>query len=88
MPTHHAVIAAGGARFELPEGATVLEAAEFAGLGWPSSCRNGTCRTCIRRLAAGRVTYRVEWPGLLPEEKSGGWVLPCVADAASDLTFD
>jgi ferredoxin len=25
------------------------------------------------------VRYRVEWPGLLAEEKAEGWILPCVA---------
>ena len=50
-----------------------------------SSCRNGVCRTCICRLQSGRVTYRMEWPGLSAEEKAEGWFLPCVAYPASDL---
>jgi hypothetical protein len=33
------------------------------------------------------VTYRIEWPGLSAEEKVEGYILPCVAHAASDLTL-
>jgi len=36
---------------------------------------------------AGRVSYRIEWPGLLPEEKAANYILPCVAFPASDVTF-
>ncbi|HSV34320.1 MAG TPA: 2Fe-2S iron-sulfur cluster-binding protein [Ramlibacter sp.] len=66
---------------------TLLAAAASAGIDLPSSCRNGTCRTCICRLLSGRVTYEIEWPGLLPEEKAEGWILPCVALAQSDLVL-
>ncbi|KQQ89103.1 2Fe-2S iron-sulfur cluster binding domain-containing protein [Massilia sp. Leaf139] len=73
-----------GARF--PAGAgTVLQAAEAAGLDLPSSCRNGTCRTCLCRLQSGTVRYLVEWPGLSIEEKRDNYLLPCVAVATSDL---
>ena len=64
---------------------TLLEAAEMSRIELPSSCRNGTCRTCICRLVSGEVSYTVEWPGLSAEEKAEGWFLPCVAYPASDL---
>ena len=64
---------------------TVLLSALAAGHEMQSSCRNGVCRTCICRLQSGRVTYRMEWPGLSAEEKAEGWFLPCVAYPASDL---
>jgi ferredoxin len=76
-----------GRRFNAPEGQTLLRSAEAAGIAMPSSCRNGTCRTCLRPLHAGGVQYRIPWPGLLPEEKSGGWVLPCVAYPSGDLVL-
>jgi ferredoxin len=66
----------------------LLAAARRSGIVLPSSCRNGTCRTCISRLAAGSVSYRIEWPGLLAEEKREGWILPCVAHPASDLVIE
>jgi ferredoxin len=65
----------------------LLAAAEAAGLVWPSSCRNGTCRTCIRRIESGSVGYRIDWPGLSRDEKDDGYILPCVAYPQSDLTL-
>jgi ferredoxin len=73
-----------GVSFQAPESA-VLAAARDAGVSMLSSCRNGTCRACIARLGEGRVTYRIEWPGLSAEEKVDGYFLPCVAYPASDL---
>lgn len=77
----------GDLRFSAPSDRTLLRSAEEAGVPLPSSCRNGTCRTCLQPLAAGEVRYRIPWPGLLPEERAGGWVLPCVAYPASDLAI-
>jgi len=65
----------------------LLYAAERAGMELPSSCRNGTCRTCMCQLVSGEVAYRIRWPGLLPEEKAAGWILPCIAQARSDLVL-
>lgn len=74
----------GGARsVPVMAGHSLLEAALAAGVPMDSSCRNGTCRACLSQLASGTVAYRVEWPGLLPEEKAAGAVLPCVAIPAS-----
>jgi ferredoxin len=66
----------------------LLLAAEQAGLSWPASCRNGTCRACIGRLASGQVHYRIAWPGLSADEKAGGAVLPCVAYPVSDVLLE
>lgn len=76
-----------GRTFAAPGDRTLLAAAADAGIELPSSCRNGTCRTCLRPLLSGSVRYGVEWPGLLPEEKTGGWVLPCVAYPLSDVVL-
>lgn len=67
---------------------TLLQSAREAGIRLANSCRNGTCRTCLCRLAAGSVSYRIEWPGLSREEKAEGCVLPCVAYPASDLVLE
>ncbi|MBC5767398.1 2Fe-2S iron-sulfur cluster-binding protein [Ramlibacter albus] len=77
-----------GLVFRAASGQPVLVSAYAAGIVMPSSCRNGTCRACMRRLRAGTVTYRIEWPGLLAEEKDEGWILPCVAYPLSDLVLD
>ena len=65
----------------------LLLSALAAGQALPSSCRSGVCRTCICRLHSGRITYRMEWPGLSAEEKAEGLFLPCVAYPASDLVM-
>ena len=67
---------------------SLLEAAEMSRVQLPSSCRNGTCRTCICQLVSGDVTYTVEWPGLSAEEKAAAWVLLCVARPLSHLVLD
>ena len=76
-----------GQQFEARADQTLLQAFEAAGIALANSCRNGTCRTCMAHMSEGQVTYRMEWPGLLKEEKEEGWVLPCVAYAASDITL-
>ena len=35
----------------------------------------------------GRVSYRIDWPGLSAEEKHDGYILPCVARPESALTL-
>jgi ferredoxin len=67
---------------------TLLEAAEMSRIELPSSCRNGTCRTCICRLVSGEVSYTVEWPGLSAEEKAEGYVLPCVARPLGNVVIE
>lgn len=75
-------------RFDTTDAAPLLQAAQRAGIVLPSSCRNGTCRTCMCKMLSGQVFYRIEWPGLTREEKQEGYILPCVAHAASDLVID
>jgi ferredoxin len=65
----------------------LLDSIEQGGINWPSSCRNGNCRTCIGQLQSGSVRYEIEWPGLSAEEKAEGYVLPCVAYPCSDLVL-
>jgi ferredoxin len=76
-----------GRTVAVEEGATLLEAALAQGIRLRSSCRNGTCRECIAQLAEGRVRYRIEWPGLSPDEKAEGFTLPCVALAETDVVL-
>jgi ferredoxin len=78
----------GSTSFAASADAALLVTAEAAGLTWPSSCRNGTCRSCIRRMITGSVWYRIEWPGLSREEQQDGCMLPCVAYPQSDLVLE
>ena len=79
---------------ELPEQDTTIAAAPehtllhsllAAGQPWTSSCRNGSCRSCLGQLESGTVRYGIAWPGLSAEEKAAGRVLPCVAHPTSDI---
>ncbi|CAH2783129.1 MAG: Ferredoxin [uncultured Paraburkholderia sp.] len=74
-----------GRSFEAPDSLTILEAAGFADLRLPRSCRNGTC---ICKMTAGQVRYTIEWPGLSHEERQEGYILPCVAIAQTDVVIE
>ncbi|WP_038203216.1 2Fe-2S iron-sulfur cluster-binding protein [Xenophilus azovorans] len=78
-----------GLRFEAAPGRSLLLAAQDAGIELPSSCRNGTCRTCLCRVVEGTVEHTIEWPGVTREERAEGWILPCVAEArGSNVVID
>lgn len=72
----------------VPPGVPLWRAARRAGIRLPSSCLNGTCRTCMCRIRSGTVSYAIEWPGVSEDERAEGWALPCVARALSDVVLD
>ncbi len=73
-----------------PTDASVLEAAERAGLQLPFSCRSGICATCRARITNGAavMTHNI---ALEPWETQAGFVLCCQArptTATLDISFD
>ncbi|MGH8176558.1 MAG: 2Fe-2S iron-sulfur cluster-binding protein [Steroidobacter sp.] len=76
--TQVAVVMDGRRRsFSMAQGAaTVLEAAENAGLELPYSCRAGVCSTCRTRVTRGAVTMTTNY-ALEPWEVEAGFVLAC-----------
>jgi ferredoxin len=76
-----------GQVFIAPADQPLLLAAQQAGIVLPSSCRNGTCRACRCQLTSGSVRYQIAWPGLSPDEKRSGQILPCVAYPTSDVVL-
>ncbi|MDZ7919351.1 2Fe-2S iron-sulfur cluster-binding protein [Rhodoferax sp.] len=84
---HHITVLPGQYAVAAGPDTTVLQAALSAGVELPSSCRNGTCRTCMCQIKTGQVHYRIAWPGLSAEEKAEGWCLPCVAYSSTDLVI-
>ena len=92
MPEHFQIFTArvlpADVQFDVEGDLTLLEAAELGRVQLPSSCRNGTCRTCMCRLLSGEVSYAIEWPGLTAEEKAEGYVLPCVARPLSNVVLE
>jgi ring-1,2-phenylacetyl-CoA epoxidase subunit PaaE len=70
--------------------ASVLEAAERAGLELPFSCRSGICATCRARITAGAavMTHNI---ALEPWETAAGFVLCCQArptTATLEVSYD
>lgn len=76
-----------GQCFDAWKNQTLLDSMEQGGLQWPSSCRSGSCRTCLSVLLQGEVRYEMDWPSLSPEEKAEGCVLPCVAYPVTDVVL-
>ncbi len=75
-----------GRRVRIASGQTLLEAAEDARIPMESLCRAGVCGTCRVQVAGGDV--RCETDTLGAAEKAEGFVLACVATAASDCTVN
>ncbi len=88
MTSYSVLMEPAGWRFDADAVTPLLRAAELAGIDLPSSCRNGTCRTCICKLVQGEVRHLVEWPGLSRDEKEAGYILPCCAVALGPLTLE
>jgi ring-1,2-phenylacetyl-CoA epoxidase subunit PaaE len=73
-----------------PDDASVLDAAERAGLELPFSCRSGICATCRTRITEGAavMTHNI---ALEPWETEAGFVLCCQArptTATLEISYD
>ncbi len=66
---------------------SIFRSMAAAGIEWPESCRNGTCRTCLALLLEGAVVYDIHWPGLSAEEKAANYCLPCIARPVADVVL-
>ncbi len=88
MTSYTITLQPGGIAFAADANASLLDAAEAAGVDLPASCRNGTCRICICRVLKGRALHTIEWPGLSFDERREGYILPCVALALADLELE
>jgi ring-1,2-phenylacetyl-CoA epoxidase subunit PaaE len=67
-----------------PGDASVLEAAERAGLELPFSCRSGICATCRVRVVQGRVDM-MHNIALAPWELDAGFILCCQARPTTEV---
>ena len=68
-------------------GATILDAADEAGIFIDNACRSGTCGSCRVKLASGAVRMPVE-EALTEEEKADGYILACQAEIDGDVVVD
>ena len=82
----------GNVRFEVSDtiapvavGATILDAADEAGVFIDNACRSGTCGSCRVKLVSGNVRMGVE-DALTEEDKAQNYILACQSELASDVT--
>ncbi len=71
----------------VPVGATILDAADEAGVFIDNACRSGTCGSCRVKLVSGNVRMAVE-DALTEEDKAGNYILACQAEIGSDVTVE
>lgn len=66
---------------------TVLQALTRQGIAVRSSCRGGTCQTCVMRCHVGDIPSRAQ-SGLHTELIAKRYFLPCVCKPSSDMLLD
>jgi len=71
---------------QVSAGSTLLDLAERNGVQIPYGCRQGLCGTCATRLLSGTVQMDAE-AGLTLEQKTAGYVLPCVSRAEGTVVL-
>jgi ferredoxin len=71
----------------VPVDATILDAADTAGVAIDNACRSGTCASCRVKLVSGRVTMAVE-DALTDQDRAEGYILACQAKIQGDIGVD
>jgi ferredoxin-NADP reductase len=71
----------------VPVGATILDAADEAGVFIDNACRSGTCGSCRVKLVSGNVRMAVE-DALTEEDKARNYILACQAQIGSDVRVE
>src|SRR5262249_44472291 len=71
----------------VPLGATILDAADEAGVFIDNACRSGTCGSCRVKLVSGSVRMAVE-DALTEVDKAEGYILACQAKIRGDVKVE
>jgi ferredoxin-NADP reductase len=82
-----AIFLASGVTAPVPVDATILDAADTAGVSIDNACRSGTCASCRVKLVSGRVTMAVE-DALTDQDRAEGYILACQAKIQGDIEVD
>jgi ferredoxin-NADP reductase/Fe-S-cluster-containing hydrogenase component 2 len=82
-----ALFRASGVTAPVPVDATILDAADTAGVPIDNACRSGTCASCRVKLVSGRVTMAAE-DALTDQDRAEGYILACQAKAQGDVEVD
>lgn len=76
-----------GARYEVPGGETMLEAALKNNVPFPHNCTVGTCGSCKCKLKTGRVSALTDFGYTLSQQEiAAGFILACQAVPKDPLT--
>ncbi len=73
------------ATYSVAQDQSVLEVLENAGVEIVSSCRNGSCQTCKKKVTQGTPPPASQ-ARLKPTEREAGYFLPCVCYPTEDIT--
>ena len=82
-----ALFRAFGVTAPVPVDATVLDAADAAGVPIDNACRSGTCASCRVKLVSGQVTMAAE-DALTDQDRTEGYILACQAKVLGDIEVD
>jgi len=83
---HRVTFSVSGRTASITAAQTLLDAAEAEGVPIPSSCRSGVCQSCRTRVIEGDVDCQSDV--LDPEDRSAGFVLPCVSWTSADCVLE
>lgn len=82
-----AIFRTSGVTAPVPVDATILDAADAAGVSIDNACRSGTCASCRIKLVSGQVTMAVE-DALTDQDRAEGYILACQAKVHGDIEVD
>jgi ferredoxin-NADP reductase/ferredoxin len=71
----------------VPVDATILDAADQAGVFIDNACRSGTCGSCRVKLLSGTVSMAVA-DALTEQDKAEGYILTCQAKIRGDVRVE
>jgi ferredoxin-NADP reductase/Fe-S-cluster-containing hydrogenase component 2 len=71
----------------VPVDATILDAADEAGVFIDNACRSGTCGSCRVKLLSGNVSMAIQ-DALTEQDKAEGYILTCQAKVRGDVKVD
>lgn len=72
--------------YDVESGESVLACLERNNVAFPSSCKSGTCQSCLAQLTSG--TMENDWQaGLKETYRAQNYFLPCIAKPSQDISI-